>query len=94
MNKPKLFSPGPVLVRDDVREALMHYDICHRGAEFERLFEGMQQKIKKLFNADDSYYSLLVSGSGTSANETVLSSVFKGDDQVLLVKNGGSRTPG
>ena len=88
MMKPKLFSPGPVLVRDDVREALTHYDICHRGTEFEKLFEDMQGKINKLFNADNSYYSLIVSGSGTSANETVLSSVFQGDDQVLLVKNG------
>ncbi len=88
MKKPKLFSPGPVLVRDNVRQALLHYDICHRGAEFEKLFESIQGKVKKLFNADDSYYSLIVSGSGTSANETVLSSVFKGDDQVLLIKNG------
>ncbi len=88
MKKPKLFSPGPVLVRDNVREALLHYDICHRSIEFERLFESIQEKVKELFNADESYYSLLVSGSGTSANETILSSIFEENDQALLIKNG------
>ena len=38
MSKPMLFSPGPIMVKDNVREAMMHYDICHRGAEFEELF--------------------------------------------------------
>ena len=88
MSKPKLFSPGPVMVKDNVREALLHYDIWHRGAEFEVMFEDTQNKINKLFNADDSYYSLLISGSGTSANETVLSSVFQKGEEALLVKNG------
>ncbi|MGE5677159.1 MAG: pyridoxal-phosphate-dependent aminotransferase family protein [Pseudomonadota bacterium] len=88
MTKPKLFSPGPVLVKDNVREALLHYDICHRGSEFEELFQDMQKNVNKLFNADDSYYSVIVSGSGTSANETVLSSVFQKGDEALLIKNG------
>ena len=76
------------MVKDNVREALLHYDICHRGAEFEAMFEDTQKKINKLFNADDSYYSVLISGSGTSANETVLSSVFQKGEEALLVKNG------
>lgn len=88
MGKPKLFSPGPVMVKDNVRQALLHHDICHRGAEFEELFQNTQKNINKLFNADDSYYSVIVSGSGTSANETVLSSVFQKGDEALLIKNG------
>ncbi len=88
MQVPKLFSPGPVMVRDDVRQALMHYDICHRGAEFEAMFADTQDLIKKLFSADESYYSVIVSGSGTSANEAVLSSIFKEGEQVLLIRNG------
>ena len=35
MSAPKLFSPGPVMVKDNVRAALLHYDICHRSKEFE-----------------------------------------------------------
>ena len=86
--KSILFSPGPVMVEAPVRKALMHYDICHRSPEFEEMFADVQEKVKKLFQADDSYYSLIVSGSGTSANETCLSSLFKGDDMALLLNNG------
>lgn len=88
MSKPKLFSPGPVMVKDNVRHALLHHDICHRSVEFEELFADTQTKINRLFQADDSYYSVIISGSGTSANETVLSSIFQGDEEVLLIKNG------
>jgi 2-aminoethylphosphonate-pyruvate transaminase len=88
MNKPKLFCPGPVMTRDNVRSALLHYDICHRGKEFELLFADTQKKVSKLLNADDSYYSILISGSGTATNETVLSSAFLPGEKVLLIKNG------
>jgi len=76
------------MVEAPVREALLHDDICHRSPEFERLFAGIQKKVCRLFQADDSYDALVVSGSGTAANETCLSSVFQGDDQALLIHNG------
>ena len=88
MSMTKLFSPGPVMVKDNVRRSLLHYDICHRSPEFEEMFVDTQNKILKLFNADDSYYSVIVSGSGTSANETVLSSIFKPGEKVMLIRNG------
>lgn len=88
MSTPKLFTPGPVNVSDDVRQALLHYDICHRTREFEEMFIDSQTKINKLFTVDDSYYSVIISGSGTAANEAVLSSVMKDGEVVLLIKNG------
>ena len=88
MSAPKLFSPGPVLVKDNVRWSLLHSDICHRSKEFEEMFVDTQEKINKLFQADGQYYSVIVSGSGTAANETVLSSIFKPNDTVLLIRNG------
>ena len=88
MSAPKLFSPGPVIVKENVREALAHYDICHRGPEFEELFARATAKINKLFKADDSYRSVIISGSGTSSNETVLSSIFKEGEKVMLIRNG------
>lgn len=88
MSAPKLFSPGPVLVKDNVRWSLLHSDICHRSKEFEEMFVDTQEKINKLFQADEQYYSVIVSGSGTAANETVLSSIFKPNDTVLLIRNG------
>lgn len=88
MSIPKLFSPGPVMVRSNVRNALLHYDICHRSSEFEELFTDTQKKINFLMGADQNYFSMVISGSGTSANETVLSSLFQEKDQVLLIRNG------
>ena len=88
MGKSFLFSPGPVMVSDDVRSALMHYDICHRSAEFEEMYAALRGKITALFEANGSYDSFIVSGSGTSANETVLSSLFDPKEQILLVRNG------
>ena len=86
--KTYLFSPGPVMVEDEVRQTLLHYDICHRSPEFSEMFVGLQEKILKLFQADDSYYAVVVSGSGTSANETCLSSIFKEGEKALLINNG------
>lgn len=88
MSKQMLFSPGPVMVRDNVRRALGHYDICHRSREFEELYAGLCGKISRLFGADDTYRSVVISGSGTSANETVLSSIFKEGEKALLIRNG------
>lgn len=88
MSKMMLFSPGPVMTKQNVRESLMHYDICHRSKEFEEMYARLCKKINKLFNADDTYRSVVVSGSGTSANETVISSVFQEGDKVLLLSNG------
>ena len=89
MDRLLLFSPGPVMVKENVRNALLHRDICHRSKEFEGLFARLQEKICKLFQADGSYCSVVVSGSGTAANETVLSSIFaRPEDAVLLISNG------
>jgi len=88
MSKTYLFSPGPVMVGENVRQSLTHYDICHRSPEFEELYKDTTDKINKLFKADDSYRSVIVSGSGTAANETVLSSIFKDGEKALLIRNG------
>lgn len=88
MKKSYLFSPGPVMVTERVRQSLLHNDICHRGNEFMELFKDTQEKVNKLYNAGDDYYSLIISGSGTSVNECVLSSIFGEGDAALLVSNG------
>ena len=90
MSKMMLFSPGPVMTRQNVRESLMHYDICHRSREFEEMYAGLCAKINKIFGADDTYRSVVISGSGTSANETVISSVLKEGDTVLYGKYAGT----
>jgi len=86
--KPFLFIPGPVMVTDRIRNSLGQHDISHRGQAFMDLFIDTEKKIRELFKADCNYQSLLISGSGTSSNEAVLSSIFKKDEAVLLITNG------
>jgi 2-aminoethylphosphonate-pyruvate transaminase len=84
----KLFTPGPVMTSDFVKRSMMHADIPHRRQTFEAYLEQNRANLKKIFKADDQYTIVLVSGSGTAANETALSSIIKETDGVLLISNG------
>src|SRR3989337_2316029 len=86
--KRMLFSPGPVMTSDRVKSSLIHPDMCHRHAMFECLVDGIRAKLLTLLDADDRYGAIIISGSGTAANETALSSIVADSDHVLLVKNG------
>ena len=83
-----LFCPGPVMVSDRVRQALLHPDMCHRVPGFEKIIQNIQRNLLNVFKANDDYTILLITGSGTAANETVISSFFSPEDEVILVKNG------
>lgn len=83
-----LFCPGPVMVSEQVKEALQHPDMCHRVPSFEKIIQNIQNNLLKIYRANDDYTVLLVTGSGTAANETVISSYFKPEDKVLLINNG------
>ncbi|MBL7064557.1 MAG: alanine--glyoxylate aminotransferase family protein [Anaerolineae bacterium] len=88
IEKRMLFSPGPVLTSDRVKSALIHPDMCHRHPMFERIVENIRANLLTLFGADQQYTAVIVSGSGTAANETALSSIIRDSDEVLLIKNG------
>ncbi len=87
-DKQYLFCPGPVMVSEKVRQALLHPDMCHRVPSFENVIQDTQKNLLKICNANENYTILLITGSGTAANETVLSSYFSADDEVLLISNG------
>ena len=86
--KQYLFCPGPVMVSETVRKALRHPDMCHRVPSFENVIQSVQKNLLKIYKANADYTILLVTGSGTAANETVISSCFSADDEVLLISNG------
>ena len=89
MNKYLLFTPGPVNVAQNVRTALFRQDICHREAEFEGLLQSIENKLLKLFNIENTsdYRAVVITGSGTAANESILSSIV-GDKNILILSNG------
>jgi len=84
-----LFTPGPVNVAGSVRNAISKDDICHREVEFETLLKSIESKLLKLFQLkdDSGYRAVVITGSGTAANEAILSSVV-GDQHILILSNG------
>ncbi len=83
-----LFCPGPVMIPEPVRKALLHPDMCHRVPSFENVLKNVQRNLLSVFKAHDTHTVLLITGSGTAANETVISSRFTPHDTVLLISNG------
>ncbi|VAW00883.1 transaminase [hydrothermal vent metagenome] len=74
---------------ENVREAISKQDICHREIDFDRLLQSIENKLLKLFGLQDTadYRAVVITGSGTAANETILSSVV-GDENILVLSNG------
>jgi 2-aminoethylphosphonate-pyruvate transaminase len=89
MEKLLLFTPGPVNVAVNVRSAVAREDICHREIEFEDLLRSIEGKLLSLFEISNQqdYQAVVITGSGTAANEAMLSSVV-GDDNILILSNG------
>jgi len=89
MNKYLLFTPGPVNVAKNVRMAICKDDICHRESDFDCLLQSVENKLLKLFEIKniDAYRAVVITGSGTAANEAILSSVV-GNKNILILSNG------
>ena len=89
MNKHFLFTPGPVNVAANLRVAISKPDICHREPDFDALLSSIEQKLLSLFQIErrDRYRAVVITGSGTAANEAMLSSVV-GEGDVLILSNG------
>lgn len=83
-----LFTPGPVMTSDKVKMSMSHPDTPHRRKAFKRYLERNRANLLRLFGADESYTTVMVTGSGTASNETALSSIVKETDEVLLIING------
>jgi 2-aminoethylphosphonate-pyruvate transaminase len=84
-----LFTPGPVNVAENVRSSIGKYDICHRESDFEDLLLCVENKLMKLFEIKNvnNYSAVFITGSGTAANEAILSSVV-GNKNILVLSNG------
>ncbi|UOF90476.1 aminotransferase class V-fold PLP-dependent enzyme [Fodinisporobacter ferrooxydans] len=84
-----LLCPGPVMVSKAVKTALMHADIGHRETEFIEILTRTRRKLLQVFGADQSglYTDVILTGSGTAANESLLSTYGPGK-RLLIVSNG------
>lgn len=87
-NRFVLLNPGPVLTSSDVKNALIQHDTCHRDPGFSALMARLKTKTLALFDADDQYRTLFISGSGTAGLEATLSSLVPEGKKVLVPSNG------
>lgn len=97
MKKNLLLTPGPVNVSENIRLAIGRNDICHREPDFEVLLESIETKLLSLFElsntkpvlngSSDAYRAVVITGSGSAANEAMLSSIV-GDQNILIISNG------
>jgi len=89
LDKYLLFTPGPVNVAETLRHAICREDICHREPDFDDLLASIEQKLLSLFQIANRsrYRAVVITGSGTAANEAILSSVV-GKGEILILSNG------
>jgi 2-aminoethylphosphonate aminotransferase len=82
-----LLNPGPATTTDSVKLAQVVPDICPRESEFGNVLEFICTELTKLAANEEGFTTVLFGGSGTSAVESILSSVVQ-DDYVVIINNG------
>lgn len=84
-----LLNPGPVNLSERVRRALLQPDLCHREIEFTNLQDGIRDKLLQVYGLDpDMWAAVLLTGSGTSALEAMVSSMVPETTRILILENG------
>ena len=87
--KTILLNPGPVVLSERVRSALLKPDICHREPEFIALQNSIRAALLDVYDSDEKdYASIVFTGSGTSAIEGMLTSFVPAHGKVLIIENG------
>jgi 2-aminoethylphosphonate aminotransferase len=82
-----LLNPGPATTTDSVKYAQVVPDICPREKEFGHLMASVSTELVQLVADKKDYTTVLFGGAGTSAVESILSSVV-GHDIVVIINNG------
>ena len=84
----KLFTPGPVQISMTVLKEMSKPIIFHRTSPFEKLYKNITEKLQIVFDANQYFTTLILTGSGTMANEAVISSLIDKNDKLLIISNG------
>lgn len=84
-----LLNPGPVNLSERVRRALLKPDLCHREIEFTNLQDDIRRKLLDVYELPgDEWTAILITGSGTSAMEAMLTSLVPENGRLLIIENG------
>lgn len=84
-----LMCPGPVNVSPRVLDAMIGSEIGHREIEFSSLLKDIRTNCINLMSLSPEEYSMVViTGSGSAANESVLCSAIRPEENVLSLVTG------
>jgi 2-aminoethylphosphonate-pyruvate transaminase len=84
-----LLNPGPVSLSDRVRKAAVSHDLCHREPEYFKLQDRVRSALTDVYGLDPAKWtSVLLGGSGTTALESMISSLLPRDARLLVIENG------
>lgn len=84
--KPRLFTPGPTPVPENIQLLMARPMIHHRNEDFQEFLSACHTKLQYLFQTTSPV--VILSGSGTSGMESLVSSVFGPGEEAVFV-NGG-----
>ncbi len=84
-----LLNPGPVTLSARVRESLLQPDLCHREPEFFDLQDAARAGLLDVYGLDPAAWAaVLLTGSGTAAVESMVSSLVPDGGRLLVLENG------
>jgi 2-aminoethylphosphonate-pyruvate transaminase len=83
-----LLNPGPATTSDSVKYAQLCADICPREAEFGDVMEWICAELSLMAAKPGSVETVLFGGSGTAADEVMISSCTPDNGKLLIIDNG------
>ena len=83
----RLMVAGPVNISKELRKFTPFPEIGHRENEFTTLYKDVKDKLYNVFNVNKKDFDFaIISGSGTSAIESMITSVV--NKKILVISNG------
>ncbi|MBO3769340.1 MAG: alanine--glyoxylate aminotransferase family protein [Thermoproteota archaeon] len=79
---PMLLIPGPITLPERVLKAMAKPIISHRGEEFHRLYEEMEDGLKYAFQTENDVY--IINGSGTAGIDMVFQNFVYEGEKILI----------
>jgi 2-aminoethylphosphonate-pyruvate transaminase len=83
-----LLNPGPATTSDTVKYAQVVPDICPREQEFGGLMRWICRELTTFAADPAEYETVIFGGSGTAADEVMISSCVPENGRILIVDNG------
>ncbi len=83
-----LLNPGPATTTDSVKYSQVAADICPREQEFGDVMEWISNELSLMVGKPGAVETVLFGGSGTAADEVMVSSCIPDGSKVLIVDNG------